>query len=283
MDLCHLKNSELEPQLPNVQRQGRTPRWRCKRWFWFACSVHWTRIISISNDCRKSHGNYIKASRTFRTSSWCSIRFCSGQNGRCINVIFKFPKLECPDIWIRLPRHKWPKSWFSMEDPVVLLERNFFGHPLAGLLWERQFEKVVLEHGWDKVLNWECLFLNRAKGLFLSVYVDDIKLAGKTENIEPTWEILMKDDCLGEPSSFRDHVYLGCTQRECQISNDIVANCRDMFESRISAGAKEKLPTRASGKPYAETISSWSFDMEGHAKKCVERYCELADKTTQKK
>ena len=47
------------------------------------------------------------------------------------------------------------------------------------------------------------------------------------------------------------------------------------------AGAKEKLPTRASGKPGAETISSWSYDMEGHAKKCVERYCELANKTTQ--
>ena len=54
-----------------------------------------------------------------------------------------------------------------------------------------------------------------------------------------------------------------------------------MFESRISAGAKEKLPTRASGKPDAETISSWSYDMEGHAKKCVERYCELANKRSQ--
>ena len=28
-----------------------------------------------------------------------------------------------------------------IEDPVVLLERNFYGHPLAGLLWERQFER----------------------------------------------------------------------------------------------------------------------------------------------
>ena len=28
-------------------------------------------------------------------------------------------------------------------------------------------------------------------------------------------------------------------------------------------------------------ISSWSYDMESHAKKCVERYCELANKTTQ--
>ena len=62
--------------------------------------------------------------------------------------------------------------------PVVPLERNLYGHPLAGLL--RQFEKVLLEHGWGKVPNCECLFVNRAKGLFLSVYVDDIRLASKT-------------------------------------------------------------------------------------------------------
>ena len=41
----------------------------------------------------------------------------------------KIPKSEYPDIWIRLPRHKWPKSWSSMEDPVVPLERNLYGHP----------------------------------------------------------------------------------------------------------------------------------------------------------
>ena len=51
--------------------------------------------------------------------------------------------------------------------------------------------------------------------------------------------------------------------------------------SRISAGAKEKLHTRYSGKPDAETKSSWSYDLESHAKKRVERYCELANKTTQ--
>ena len=51
-----------------------------------------------------------------------------------------------------------------------------------------------------------------------------------------------------------------------------------MFESRISAGAMEKLPeTKATGKPDAETISSWSYDMEGHAKKCVERYLRIGE------
>ena len=41
--------------------------------------------------------------------------------------LLKIPKTECPDIWIRLPRHKWPKSWSSMEDPVV---------PLEQILWQ---------------------------------------------------------------------------------------------------------------------------------------------------
>ena len=54
--------------------------------------------------------------------------------------LLKIPKSECPDIWIRLPRNKWPKSWSSMEDPVVPLDRNLYGHALAGLLWVRQLE-----------------------------------------------------------------------------------------------------------------------------------------------
>ena len=57
---------------------------------------------------------------------------------------------------------------------------------------------------------------------------------------------------------------------------DIVDNYRTMFESRISAGGVEKLPFSQNIR-----ISSWSYDMVGHAKKCVERYCELANKTTQ--
>ena len=190
--------------------------------------------------------------------------------------LFKIPKSECPDIWICLARHKWPKSWSSIEDPVVPLERNLYGHPLAGLLWEGQFEKILLKHGCEKIPNWECLFVHREKGLFLSVYVDDIKLAGKKQNLDPMWKVLNKEVDLGEPTSFLDHVCLECTQRQCQVSRDSVDNYRTMFESRISAGATEKLPWSENVR-----ISSWSYDMEGHAKKCVERYCELANKTTQ--
>ena len=96
-----------------------------------------------------------------------------------------------------------------MEDPVVPLERNLYGHPLAGLLWERQFENILLKHGWEKIPNWECLFVHREKGLFLSVYVDDIKLAGKKQNLDPMWKLLNKEVDLGEPTSSPGSCILG--------------------------------------------------------------------------
>ena len=129
-----------------------------------------------------------------------------------------------------------------MEEPVVPLERNLYGHPLARLLWERQFEKFLLKHGWEKVPNWECLFVHHEKGLFLSPYVDDIKLAGKKQKIDPMWKVLNKEVDLGEPTSFLDHENLVCTQRQCEICKDIVNNYRTMFESRISARPTKKLP-----------------------------------------
>ena len=99
-----------------------------------------------------------------------------------------------------------------------------------------------------------------------------LNLAGKKQNLDPKWKLLNKEVDLGEPTPFLDHVFLGCTQRQCQISKDIVDHFRTMRESRISAGGLEKLPF-----PQNLRISSWSYDMAGHAKKCVERYCELAN------
>ena len=62
----------------------------------------------------------------------------------------------------------------------------------------------------------------------------------------------MKEVDLGEPTSFHDNVYL------------VVVNENVKREKMLCANT-----------------SSWSYDMEGHAKICVERYCELANKTPQ--
>ena len=71
-------------------------------------------------------------------------------------------------------------------------------------------------------------------------------------------------------------MYTWATLKDNEISKDIVDTYRAMFESRTSAVRTEKLTF---SKNFL--ISSWCYDTEGHAKKCVERYCELANKTTQ--
>ena len=137
-----------------------------------------------------------------------------------------------------------------MEDPVVPLERNLYGHPLAGLLWERQLEKILLKHGWAKIPNWECLFVHREKKdySYLCMWMTQKKIGWEETNLDPMWKLLNKEVDLGEPTSFLDHVYLGCTQRQCEISKDIVDNYKTMFESRISAERSREItiPSKSS-------------------------------------
>ena len=135
-----------------------------------------------------------------------------------------------------------------------------------------------MELGWEKVPNWECMFVHRQQGLFLSVYVDDIRIAGKKQNTVPMWKIMNNVD-LDEPTSFLDHVHLGCTQRiffkPYEISFD------EQRKSSNHESLLEQLKLFQGGeKPHAQTVV-WSYDMEGQAQKCVEGYCELTNKKTE--
>ena len=146
MDLCHLKNAELEAK--HQKYNG--------------------RVVLRGDIVKDDSGSYAVFTEQGSSASQISpakimdiksrLPECSGQAADAVSAytqvnmedassLLKIPKSECADIWIRLPRHKWPKSWSSMEDPVVPLERNLDGHPLAGLLWEREFEKDPFEHG----------------------------------------------------------------------------------------------------------------------------------------
>ena len=156
MDICHLKNSELEAK--HQKYKG--------------------RVLLRGDIVKDDSGSYA----VFTEQGWSASQMtaakvmdiisrlpgCAGQAADAVSAYTqvkmedapkskKIPKSECPDTWIRPPRHKWPKSWSSIEDPVVPLERNLYGHPLAGLLLESQFEKILLKYGWEKVSNCECL------------------------------------------------------------------------------------------------------------------------------
>ena len=144
MDICHLKNSKFGPKFLKIQG----------------------RVVIRGDIAKDDSGSYA----VFSEQGSLLQDYQDTQDKQQMQYqltytqvkmenapkLLKIPKSECPDIWIRPPRHKWPKSWSSMEDPVVPLERNLYGHPLAGLLWEREFVKVLLKYGWEKVPNWKC-------------------------------------------------------------------------------------------------------------------------------
>ena len=145
----------------------------------------------------------------------------------------RIPKSECPDVWRRLPRHKWPKTWSNIEDPLVLLERNLYGHPLAGLLWERPFEEVLVELGREKVPNWECLSVHRKTRTILIGIRGWYQNGWKEPENGSHSKKLMRNVDLDEPESFLDHVFLGCTQIECKPNEIIVEQHTKMFETRF--------------------------------------------------
>ena len=78
------------------------------------------------------------------------------------------------------------------------------------------------------------------QGLFSSVNGGH-KMAGKKQHMAPMWKKLINIVDLDEPTSFLDHVYWGCAQGECKPNESIIEESSKMFESRISAGATEKL------------------------------------------
>ena len=134
MDICHLKNAELE---------AKHQKYKC-------------RVVLRGDIVKDDSGSYAVFTEQGSSASQMTaaklmdiisrLPGCAGQAADAVSANTgvkmedahklwkKIQKSECPDIWIRLPRHKWPKSWSSMEDPVVPLERNLYGHPLAGLL-----------------------------------------------------------------------------------------------------------------------------------------------------
>ena len=143
MDICHLKNAELEAK--HQKYKG--------------------RVVLRGDIVKDDSGSYAVFTEQGSSASQMTaakimyiisrLLGCDGQAADAVSAftqvkmedthrLLKIPKSECPDIWIRTPKQNWPKSWSSMEDPVVPLERNLYGHLVEGLLWERHVDKILL-------------------------------------------------------------------------------------------------------------------------------------------
>ena len=153
---------------------------------------------------------------------------------------------------------------------------------LAGLLRERQFEKVLLKYGCGKVPNWECLFVNREKRTIFVCIRGRVKTGWKETKYQSDVENHHERRWCWENQHHSLTMFIWVVLNEnVKLAKILWTITKTCSNPGFLLGSVEKLSeTRASGKLDANTISSWSHDMEGHAKKCVERNCELALKTT---
>ena len=113
MDICHLKNAELEAK--HQKYKG--------------------RVVLRGDIVEDDSGSYAVFTEQGSSASQMTaakimdiisrLPGCDGQAADAVSAytqvkmedahkLLKIPKSECPDIWIRLPRHKWPKLWSSI-------------------------------------------------------------------------------------------------------------------------------------------------------------------------
>ena len=256
MDICHLKNAECETKHQKYK-------------FRIGLRGDIVKDDSGSHAIFTEQGSSASQMTAAKAMDIISrLPGCAGQAADAVSAytqvkmedapkLLKISRSECPDIWISPPRHKWPKSWSSLEDPVVPLERKLYGilwkdcrgeGNLRKSYWNTVGRRFPIgnasSHTVKKDYSYLCMWmtsnwLERNKTLIR---------CGKYSIKKSIWE--------NQHHSLIMYT-LGCTQWQCEISKDIVDNYRTMFESRTSAGATEKLPCSENMR-----ISSWSCDME---------------------
>ena len=217
------------------------------------------------------------------------------------------------ETWVHLPRDKWPKSWHNKyKRPVVRLRLNLYGHPLAGLFWEQHCSKAILKCGFEAVTGWECLYKHNKEQLFLSVYVDDFKMAGNKKNLSNMWKRLGALLDIDTPTAFRENVYLGCGQQDIKPPTAMLADKQALYKTlhadvvtntgegkpvaeelsepahghtergvktgkqHKSSGGTPRSAKCGSSKLASHEIKAYQYDMRGHAEQCILRYLELA-------
>ena len=208
-----------------------------------------------------------------RTSSWSSICLYLGSKWKMLQFFWKFQNRNVQTFGFVYHDTNGLNHGPIWKIQSFLLSGHLYGHPLARLLWERQFEKISTE-----VRLGECFQLGMLthtpwkRIILICLCGDDIKhwlersktliRCGKYSIKKLSWEnqhlslIMYTLGCYSKKMSNK--------QRYCgQLQNHV-------WITDFPQEQTEKLPCSENLR-----VSSWSYDMEGHAKKCVERYCEL--------
>ena len=115
--------------------------------------------------------------------------------------------------WVEITRSQLREEWVKagMTRPVCQLRLSLYGHPMSGKYWENHVTEKLLKCQFEPLPGWGCLFYHRELKLILSVYVDDFKPVGRTEDMKKGWDLITGSGLvLDPPTPLGD--YLGCGQ-----------------------------------------------------------------------
>ena len=117
--------------------------------------------------------------------------------------------------WIRVPpllrtaeTNKNPgEQWVIM--PLV---NALYGHPQAGVFWERHLHTAVLEGGFTSLGTcgeWRSVYFHHDLKVLMIVYVDDFKLSGPPDAVKEAWSKMQAVTVQEEDSSYVQAIKLG--------------------------------------------------------------------------
>ena len=222
------------------------------------------RGVLLGNQVKNQHWeaaffqNLGNSPASFEASRWADFFGClPGHSVKLADAIQAYiqAKLKGPLCWVELPTDAWPPEiqYWKFRRPVVRLDKALYGHPDSGTMWEQHCDKKVQEIGFKPIgEEWPSMYFHDELKLLLVIYVDDLKLAGPSENLAKGWEML-RTVLRIEPETDLG-LYLGCvlSQGETQLHN----------------GKKVKTIT---------------YNMEGLLKLSVEKYLDIIGKDTKLK
>ena len=158
-------------------------------------------------------------------------------------------------------RPRFMNTTSTQSEPVVPLERNLYGHPQTGLLWERRMEQLLFNKTWEQVPT-TCGYLHAHRTSILVRLCRRHQDGRKDCFGRSLWEFQRKDTDLEDPTH--------CEKKQKLINK---AN----FFRRITA-TEVRNEQRDTMSKILPTDHSVQLQHGKHVETSVERYCELEGK-----
>ena len=137
---------------------------------------------------------------TFEAARWADFFGClPGNSVQMADAIQAYIQalLTGMACWVELPEDAWPDDVLKrikklgLRRPMCRLRKALYGHPDSGTMWEKHCDTEVKGLEFDPVgPEWPGMYYHKKLQLLLVIYVDDLKMAGPTQNLKKGWDML---------------------------------------------------------------------------------------------